>query len=490
MTILRRLILSTAALLVLAPAFGAAEPAYDEQIEELRERLEEIAEAAGTNAEIDAQLDVIRKDIARLEQRIAADDSEVAITTVDEADAAPTELVPGEQGSPAPMQREPEYLTGDDLLDDSFPGSLPIPGTTARFKIGGYAKLDFIQDFDFVGDRYEFELASIAVQGSPEYALGGQTTLHAKESRVNLDFRNVVRNDERGWEFPIRAFLEIDFFDDRDSFRLQPRLRQAYGAIGRFIAGRTWSITTDLSALAPTIDFSGGDALYGGRVSQLRFSDDISDTLKFAVGIEEATLSIGNPFGLEGTTRSSLPNLAGNLRWEKQGKGSVQLGVDLFRLEWQGGQTGPSDTEFGYGLSLTGRYFLGESGRDVISGSATVGKGAAHRVVALGFDGGNDAVITPGGLDPMTHWQVYGGYSHYWAESLNSAIAVAYTELDNSAFQPDTAIHRAGSLHVNLIWFPYKKISTGIEYMWGFRENKDGADGTANRIQLMAKFLF
>ena len=102
--------------------------------------------------------------------------------------------------------------------------------------------------------------------------------MHAKETRVNFDLRTVARNDDYGWEFPLQMFVELDFFDDRDSFRLQPRLRHAYGVIGRFLAGRTWSVTTDLSALAGTIDFSGGDSLYGGRVSQFRFSDLIGES--------------------------------------------------------------------------------------------------------------------------------------------------------------------------------------------------------------------
>jgi hypothetical protein len=166
------------------------------------------------------------------------------------------------------------------------------------------------------------------------------------------------------------------------------------------------------------------------------------------------------------------------------------LGADVFRLEWQGGDTGPSDEKMGYGVSLTGRHLIGGSNNNAISGAATIGSGSAHRVVSLSFDGGNDAVMTPDGLDVMSHWQVYGGYSHYWTKSLNSSVSAAWAELDNSELQPGNAIRRAGSVHVNLIWFPYKLVSTGIEYMYGIRENKDGEEGTASRIQFMVKYKF
>ena len=38
--------------------------------------------------------------------------------------------------------------------------------------------------------------------------------------------------------------------------------------------------------------------------------------------------------------------------------------------------------------------------------------------------------------------------------------------------------------------FPYPKVSTGIEYMWGVRENKNGITGEASRVQFMVKFKF
>ena len=397
---------------------------------------------------------------------------------------------PGVQGSPSPMVRNAETLTGKDLLDESFPGSLPLPGTDVRLRISGYAKMDFIADLDYVGDRFEFELATIPVAGTPAAALGGLTNLHAKESRIGFDFRSVARNEAHNWEFPLQVFLEFDFFDDRETFKLQPRMRHAYGVIGRLLAGQTWAITTDVSALTGTVDFSGGDALYGGRVPQIRWEDKLGGSLKWAVGLEDPQNSIGNPGGLDGAGRAALPAVAAKLRWTSGGGSHVQLGGDVFRLGGQGGENGPNDAEMGFGASLSGRHLVGKHKNNAISGAATVGSGSAHRVIVLSFDGGNDAVITADGLDAMRHWQIYGGYSHYWTASLNSSFSAAWAELDNSEFQPDNAIHRAGSVHVNLVWFPYRLVSTGVEAMWGRRENKDGAVGTAWRFQSMVKFTF
>jgi NAD(P)-dependent dehydrogenase (short-subunit alcohol dehydrogenase family) len=42
----------------------------------------------------------------------------------------------------------------------------------------------------------------------------------------------------------------------------------------------------------------------------------------------------------------------------------------------------------------------------------------------------------------------------------------------------------------NFIWAPSKTTTIGAEYLWGRRENKDGASGTANRFLSSSRFDF
>ena len=71
-----------------------------------------------------------------------------------------------------------------------FPKSFKIPGTDLSLAIGGYVKVDFIQDFSGIGDAYEFKTNSIPVEGSAGADQGGRTTIHARETRFNLDLRS------------------------------------------------------------------------------------------------------------------------------------------------------------------------------------------------------------------------------------------------------------------------------------------------------------
>ena len=476
MLMLSALLLSTG-----TPIFAQTD--YDEKIRALEKELDEIKVSARDGEDTKARVEALEDELAKLKQQIADGASGQQSPGVE-----PSYPAPGVQGSPNPLRIDKQYLTGQDLLDESFPNSFPIPGSKVRVAFGGYAKLDFIQDLDYVGDRYEFYLPSIPVSGTPESELDGLTTLHAKETRFNVDFRSKAKTKD-GREYPLRAFLEIDFFDDRETFALQPRLRHAYGVIGRLLAGQTWSTSADLEAAPGTIDFAAGDAVYGDRLAQIRWADRAGEAVTWAVALEENKADIGNPLGFDGANRPETPNLAGRVRWMIN-RSHVQLGGDVFQLNWQGGATGPSDTTVGWGLNLTGRALLGKNSNNALVGGVAFGDGMAHKIVSL-RGSGSDAVITSNGsLETLNARQAYGGYSHYWTRSLNSTFTAAWTEVDNADIQLGDAINGAESAHVNLIWFPYKLVSTGIEYMWGQRKNKDGAKGTANRIQYMVKFKF
>ncbi len=145
---------------------------------------------------------------------------------------------------------------GERLNDPDFVKSAPLFGSDFRFSIGGYAKTDLIFDFDGVGDPYQFVLGEIPVNDSPQG--GSYSKLHIRESRTHLEIRNVNSPHKTD-----KFFLEFDFYDGKDSTNF--RLRHAYMQYGQFLAGRTWSIITELRALPLILDFAAGDAILGGR---------------------------------------------------------------------------------------------------------------------------------------------------------------------------------------------------------------------------------
>ena len=124
------------------------------------------------------------------------------------------------------------------------------------FKPGGRIKLDIIRDFNPIGSEDSFDPRTIPIEGSE----GGNSQLHARETRLFLDMRGPVEGKE------LRMYIETDFYGSGSVFRL----RHAYGSWGGLLAGQTWSTFLDDANFPNTIDFESPMAFPSIRQAQVR----------------------------------------------------------------------------------------------------------------------------------------------------------------------------------------------------------------------------
>lgn len=374
--------------------------------------------------------------------------------------------------------------TGQDLIDADFPKSWPLFGSKARMAIGGYARLDYIQDFDGGYDRFQYEIQNVPIKGDDRPQQSGYMNMHARESRLNVDVRSIT---ETG--MPIRVFFEMDFYNlDRGPFNQTPRLRHFYGVLGRLLIGRTWGTQSDLFAVPSTVDFAAGDALTGTRRAQIRFEDKINKDFNYAFALEmlEFPGIDGNNF--DGQASMLLPLLVGRLTKMTASGGRMFLGASAFQLRWDGQSTGPDDTAFGWGLSFSGREYFGK--KHYFRWMASYGNGWGSNIVAT-VGTTSSAIITPDGkLETMPAWNLGTGVALNISPVLVANINTGWFGLDPSDYRSEDKIKLGGSGHVNLIWSPYKSVNMGVEFMTLYRENGNGESGVGNRLQMMIKYLF
>ena len=102
--------------------------------------------------------------------------------------------------------------------------TVPASAAETEFTFGGYAKLDYVQDFDGAYDRFQFPVSEISVPGDGRPEQSGYANMFARESRINFDFRKIAPTGT-----PLQVFLEIDFWNLDDApFFATPRLRHFY----------------------------------------------------------------------------------------------------------------------------------------------------------------------------------------------------------------------------------------------------------------------
>ena len=372
-----------------------------------------------------------------------------------------------------------QNLNANKLTSDEFPGSWPMLGTDTRIKIGGYFKTDLVLDFDGTLDKDQFLMSTIPVEGTPEYGNDGYISLFAKETRINLD----IRHNKPGLP-TLGAFFEGDFFSDGNLFRL----RHAYITVGDFLIGQSWTTLTFLESLPFMIDFAAGDALFGGRTTQIRYTHSITDQWKVALAIEELSyLGIENYYDLPGKAQRKSPLIAlrSDYRWDS---GVLVLGTSVSQLHWDGEGSGPNDDAIQYNFLVAGRQNIGTE--NYFTWNISYGEGSGENILAFMGSNANAILNSDGKLETIPALSVALGGGHQWNSKWSSNLAYAYGWLDTPDSRNPLALKRGEIGHINLIWQPVKQFSTGIEYMWGAQRVQNNALGKAERIQLMAKFAF
>ena len=184
----------------------------------------------------------------------------VLLFAIGPANAQTTSPVAAGPSAPATEKAEPpQQPPAPPPTPDAKPDGFTIGGFT--FKVGGRIKLDIIRDFDPIGSEDSFDPRTIPVDGSE----GGNSQLHARETRLFLDMRGPVEGKE------LRMYVETDFYGSSNVLRL----RQAYGSYGGLLAGQTWSTFVDDNNFPNTIDFESPMAFPSIRQAQLRWTQKL-----------------------------------------------------------------------------------------------------------------------------------------------------------------------------------------------------------------------
>jgi len=173
--------------------------------------------------------------------------------------------------------RETVARINNQPLDPKLVGFFNIPGTKAKVKIDGYAKLDVMVDPRPAGDPDEFINTTFPVNLTPPQKVV-MSNVSFRESRINLDFRSPFKEQE------FRFYAEIDFFGPDGP--TDPRLRHLYGQVSNALAGHTWSTFSDPDIIPDTLDSERPAGIIKTRQAQFRFTQAIGKHHSVAFSVE------------------------------------------------------------------------------------------------------------------------------------------------------------------------------------------------------------
>jgi hypothetical protein len=358
------------------------------------------------------------------------------------------------------------------------PGSFKLPGSDTSVQIGGYLKFDAIYDRNQdLGDSLYVEGLNVGDDRNK-----GSVRFHARESRLFI--KTSTPNAYGG----LRTHLEGDFFggggNEVTSNSRGFRLRHAYGELGRFLAGQTWSNFMQFVAYPSTVDFDGPVGVPFVRQAQFRYTMPLGQgALSFSAENPEAT-------GFAGA-RDSAPDLTARYSLSA-GNVGLEAGVLLRRLAYDDG--GNDDTATGHGLMLAGSVGLGAATK--LMAGAVWGDGIGRYIydasgAADGSSGIGEAYINSSGK--LKTIRVHGfnvAASHQWTEKLSSVLSYGQVRGDRPGDLFPTSTDKLESIHFANFYKVIDPVTLGFEIARAEKRVQNGDSAHDTRVQASAKYDF
>lgn len=418
--------------------------------------------------------------IQDLKARIAVLEQQAQITaaavSAPRSDCAAASPLPCDASPKRPQETERLELS---VVDPSYKGFVLVPGTRTWIKFGGYAKVDMIADTTKLTTPNWFATSGIPVEGEPNYGLGEQFTIIAKQSRLSLELRSP---DSRG--DALKIYTEGDFFGNSAQPSMDFRLRHLYGQYRNFTVGQTSTVFYDPDVVPDTLDFEGPATAGSNRSAQVRFTLPlVADAQRLAVSIEQPQGDLSH-LPPSAAVRNAMPDFATHWRWDGA-LGHLQLGGIVRSLSFET-NAGGRQSRLGWGGNLSAA--LKTTGQDVLMADFIYGDGIGLFIHDLPSGSAGFADAT-GRLKTITAWTGMLSYRHQWSARWRSIATYGYVEMKSPAEFGGFGYDRADYVQANLIWAPVADISLGLEYLYGFRAVRNGNTGDDQRLQFSIRYL-
>ncbi|HET6574422.1 MAG TPA: DcaP family trimeric outer membrane transporter [Fimbriiglobus sp.] len=423
---------------------------------------------------------------------------------------------------PAPSQASQGTAPAATNGGQSYEGNPPVQDLTAllpgrfkdtKYKWYGIVRLDAIYDFRPMRSTDSFVTATLPVpQGR-----GQNSVLTPRYTRLGFDTETPIKS----LDWTLKTRIETDFFNGNTSgaFGSFPlRLRFAWADFGPFLIGQAASLFMDYDVYPSVIDYQGPGGMVLMRQPIFALRAPIGERGRAMIAIEQPYSDIQwlengawivNPGSGIVTTPGvgrnvqDVPDFTANLRYTGD-NGHMQVAGILRKLTFQPGFGDSAFDELGYGINLTGSFHpwaaLSGTPRSgdcatPLSKSRFLGQFAAGRGINRYFNDVNglglDATFDPAnGFRAIPSFGWFAAYEHWWSMTWISNFTYGEDSSDLTDTLPGNTYERANYVTANIIWLPVERLGFGLEYLYGFRKNKDGQRGENSRIQAAFQYKF
>ena len=374
----------------------------------------------------------------------------------------------------------------------------PPPQSDAKptFEIYGFAMMDIGHDFKQIDPDW-FDTMRVTRLPSFENQFGRDNSTFASVRQTRFGVRSSVPTPLG----ELKTLFEFNMFGSGvDAGQTTIRLRHAWGELGAFGAGQTWSLFTDPDSFPKTLEFYGPTGLAWFRNPQVRWTP--------VTGTHTVMLAVERPGGsaddgvyadrieLDNVrARFPIPDFTGAYKYSKSW-GHVRAAGLVRHLNWDD----LLDDEFdlsgdatGWGINLSSN--LKATPNDLLRVAFVVGEGIQNYMndspTDIGIVNNLSNPVTPilGKSIPLVAFSAF--LDHTWNEKFITTVGYSRQDNDNTEAQLPSAFHTGQYALGNVQYLPVPNVMVGGELQWGRRENfSDGFQSDGFKLQFSFKYNF
>lgn len=346
------------------------------------------------------------------------------------------------------------------------------------FGVGGYVQVSGVYDFNGVPDYNDFVTYTIPMKGNQS---GGSYGITVGQSRL---FFKLVGDTKVG---RLVSYMEMEFEGPSNT----PILQQAFVKFHGFTVGKTWSTFGDMSAVPTTIDEEGPSSGIEIRQPMVRYTHDFTPKWQASLALEYAepvyTLTTDKTTSF---IKQRIPDIPLTVRYTSKNGSHLQAGGILRNMYYKDNIQEDDKITTGWGTMVSGSINLSKKTMFMFQG--VYGKGIANYIQDISGQGYDLVPHTTkaGRLKAAAMWGGFAALQYNWTPNLYSTAVYSYSRVEKQNGLAATDYKYAQYAAMNLLWNFSDFGSTGIEYVYGRRDNFNTEYGNASRINTMIQYRF
>jgi hypothetical protein len=373
----------------------------------------------------------------------------------------------------------------------------PAQASKPSFEVYGFAMLDIGHNFKQIHPNWSDTMRVTRLPSfEDEFGRDNNTFAGVRQSRLGV--RSTTPTDLGD----LRTTFEFELFGTGvDEGQTTFRLRHAYGEVGQFGAGQTWSPFMDPDVFPNSLEYWGPTGMVFFRNVQFRY-------IAYNTAEHNVILAAERP-GASGDggvyadrvelanirPRFPIPDFSGAYKYTQDWGYARAAGIIRY-LKWDdvlADQFELSGEGTAWGINLSSNLKVGAS--DVVRLQYVFGEGIQNYMndspVDVGAEDNFQNSVTPfvGKLIPVQGLVAF--LDHTWNSKYTSTVGYSWQENDNSNSQTPDAFRTGHYALGNVLYTPVPNVMLGAEFQWGRRENfSDGFSSDGVKIQFSFKYNF